>query len=126
MDFAGLHDGPGPDRLHRVWQALEPVADEHEHVADAALLDLDKRDLLRIARLVASRQSQLVWWATQPTVRTVDPQPWGCGSTVSCSPGDELGEAHGEVQDSEHTGHPPLDPGKRHVARTGRIDVPFS
>ncbi|CAL9343586.1 hypothetical protein SUDANB176_00321 [Streptomyces sp. enrichment culture] len=37
---AGLHDGPRPDGLHCLGQALEPVADEHEDVVHAAVLDL--------------------------------------------------------------------------------------
>ena len=40
VDDAGLHDRLRPDALDRVGQALEPVADQHAHVADAAVLDL--------------------------------------------------------------------------------------
>ncbi|MDQ1064589.1 hypothetical protein QFZ32_000028 [Streptomyces canus] len=40
MHDAGLHDRPRPDRLHRLGQALEPVADQHQHIAHAAVLDL--------------------------------------------------------------------------------------
>ena len=35
-----LHDRLLPDRTHRIGQPLEPVADQHAHVGDAAVLDL--------------------------------------------------------------------------------------
>ncbi len=40
MHHAGLHDGAGPDGFHRLGQAFEPVADQHEDVVHAAVLDL--------------------------------------------------------------------------------------
>jgi len=44
-----LHDGERPHVADRVGQALEPVAHEHEHVVDAAVLDLGQ-DLLPVLR----------------------------------------------------------------------------
>ncbi|GAB3852785.1 hypothetical protein GCM10027610_081660 [Dactylosporangium cerinum] len=38
MDHTGLDHRAGPDRLHGLRQALQPVADQHEHVGDAAVL----------------------------------------------------------------------------------------
>ena len=40
MHDAGLDDRLRPDRADRVGQALQPVADDHAHVGDAAVLDL--------------------------------------------------------------------------------------
>src|SRR5581483_4022066 len=40
VDDAGLHDRAGPDGGDRVGQALEPVADEHQDVLNAAVLQL--------------------------------------------------------------------------------------
>src|SRR5271165_5434252 len=39
MNDASLHDGLLPHRAHRVGQALQPVADQHAHVPDTAVLD---------------------------------------------------------------------------------------
>jgi hypothetical protein len=38
MHHTRLDDRAGPDGLHRLGQALEPAADQHEHVVQAAVL----------------------------------------------------------------------------------------
>jgi hypothetical protein len=60
MHDAGLHDRPGPDGLDRFGQALEPVANQHEDVADAAVLDLgeDVHPVLGSLAAVACPQAQ--------------------------------------------------------------------
>lgn len=60
MDHAGLHDRLGPDRFHRLGQAFQPVTDEHEDVADAAVLDLgeDVQPVLGALAAVAGPQPQ--------------------------------------------------------------------
>jgi hypothetical protein len=60
VHHAGLHDRPRPDGLHRLGQALEPVADRHEDVADAAVLDLgeDVQPVLGALAAVAGPQPQ--------------------------------------------------------------------
>ncbi len=60
MHDAGLYDRPGPDRLHCLGQAFQPVADQHEHVADTAVLDLgeDVHPVLGALAAVAGPQAQ--------------------------------------------------------------------
>ena len=38
LDDAGLHGGQGPDRVHRLRQSFQPVADHEEGVRGAAVL----------------------------------------------------------------------------------------
>lgn len=40
MDHTGLHNRAWPHRRDRVGQASQPVADQHEHIRDATVLQL--------------------------------------------------------------------------------------
>ncbi|GAB2952812.1 hypothetical protein GCM10027075_61250 [Streptomyces heilongjiangensis] len=53
MNHAGLDHGAGPHVVHRVRQSGQAVADEHQHIAGAAVLDLGE-DLLPVLRTLAA------------------------------------------------------------------------
>jgi hypothetical protein len=60
VDHTGLDNRARPDGLDRIGQALQPVADEHEHVLDAAVLNLgeDTQPVLGALTAVAGPDSQ--------------------------------------------------------------------
>jgi hypothetical protein len=61
MDNAGLHDRLRPDLADRVGQPLQAVADQHQHVFDATVLQLGQHPqpvLGSFTALAAGPQSQ--------------------------------------------------------------------
>jgi hypothetical protein len=57
---AGQDEGGRPDLTDRVGQALQPVADQHQHILDAAVLDLgeDLQPELRALAALAGPQAE--------------------------------------------------------------------
>ena len=54
MDQAGLHDRGRPDRVHTVGQAFQTVADQEEHISDAAVAELGQHRHPELGRLPAA------------------------------------------------------------------------
>ena len=60
MHHAGLHHGAGPDRLHRLGQALQSVTHQHQHVLDTAVAQFGQylQPVLGAFSAVAGPQSE--------------------------------------------------------------------
>ncbi len=74
MNDAGLHDRLRPDLTDRVGQALQPVADQHQHVLDTAVLQLGQHPqpvLGTLAALPPAHNPKMSRWPSAVTAKAI-------------------------------------------------------